>query len=62
MGICVDVYVYRIIERFGWTFERAIGKNGLLCKKMFEDMCVLFECWFFWDEWIEINLLLVGFG
>merc|ERR1719322_1584888 len=54
-GIGVDVHVYRISNRLGWTLKKEGTKNP-------EQTRVALESWLPEDKWTEINWLLVGFG
>lgn len=53
LGIVVDMYVYRIVNRLRWI-KKVI--------KFLEEICVVLEEWLFRELWYEINGFLVGFG
>jgi endonuclease-3 len=52
-GIGVDTHVHRISNRLGWV--KKATKNP-------EETRVELESWLPREHWIEVNLLLVGFG
>ncbi|XP_060178631.1 endonuclease III homolog 1, chloroplastic-like isoform X2 [Lycium barbarum] len=57
-GICVDTHVHRVSNRLGWV-SRPGTKQGTRSP---EETRVSLQQWLPKEEWVSINLLLVGFG
>ncbi|KAM3326641.1 endonuclease III 1, chloroplastic [Capsicum chacoense] len=57
-GICVDTHVHRVSNRLGWVL-RPGTKQGTRSP---EETRVSLQKWLPKEEWVSINLLLVGFG
>ncbi|KAF3685307.1 Endonuclease III -like protein 1, chloroplastic [Capsicum annuum] len=57
-GICVDTHVHRVSNRLGWVL-RPGTKQGTRSP---EETRVSLQQWLPKEEWVSINLLLVGFG
>uniref|UniRef100_A0A3Q7I6V5 Endonuclease III homolog n=1 Tax=Solanum lycopersicum TaxID=4081 RepID=A0A3Q7I6V5_SOLLC len=57
-GICVDTHVHRVSNRLGWV-SRPGTKQGTRSP---EETRVSLQQWLPREEWVSINLLLVGFG
>ncbi|XP_075085430.1 endonuclease III homolog 1, chloroplastic isoform X3 [Nicotiana tabacum] len=57
-GICVDTHVHRVSNRLGWVSQPG-KKQGTRSP---EETRVSLQQWLPKEEWVSINLLLVGFG
>ncbi|KAL3359622.1 hypothetical protein AABB24_016254 [Solanum stoloniferum] len=57
-GICVDTHVHRVSNRLGWV-SRPGTKQATRSP---EETRVSLQQWLPKEEWVSINLLLVGFG
>ncbi|XP_024631851.1 endonuclease III homolog 2, chloroplastic isoform X2 [Medicago truncatula] len=57
-GICVDTHVHRISNRLGWVSRPGTKQRTSIP----EETRKALERWLPREEWVAINLLLVGFG
>ncbi|MCD7470771.1 hypothetical protein HAX54_010881 [Datura stramonium] len=57
-GICVDTHVHRVSNRLGWVSRPGTKQET----RSPEETRVSLQQWLPKEEWVSINLLLVGFG